>query len=191
MIYGAIYKIVTGFMSFWYKFWFGAKISGLENIPQEGGCIVCGNHISNHDAVFVASYFPRRCTFLAKKELFIPVIRGILKKVGAIPVKRGATDVGAIKASIRALKDEKPLVLFPQGTRLKKLEFDDFKNGAPFLAIKCNVPIIPVGICGKFKFRSGIKLKFGSPIHPQDYNYDSNEVSTVLYKTIESMVNDG
>ncbi len=188
MIYSMIYKLVTGFMHFWYKTWFGAKISGLENIPEEGGMIVCGNHISNHDAVLVASYFPRRCVFLAKKELFVPVFAGMLKKLGGIPVNRGANDIGAIKASLRVLKEGKPLVLFPQGTRCKELKFEDFKNGAPFMAMKTGVPIVPVGISGKFKLRGGLRLKFGKPIYPEGYTIKDDALAQELYKNIESLV---
>ncbi len=191
MIYGAIYKAVTGFMHFWYKFWFGAKISGLENITEGGGCIICGNHISNHDAVLVASFFPRRCVFLAKKELFVPVFAGLLKKLGGIPVNRGANDIGAIKASLRALKSGSPLVLFPQGTRCKDLKFEDFKNGAPFMAIKTGTPIIPVGISGKFKFRGGLEMRFGKPIYPDGYNLNDDALAKELYKSIEELVNNG
>ena len=188
MIYGAIYKIVTRFMHFWYKFWFGAKISGMENIPVSGGCIICGNHISNHDAVLVASYYPQRCVFLAKKELFVKPFAGFLKNLGGIPVNRGSNDISAIKASIRALKAEKPLVIFPQGTRCKEMKFDDFKNGAPFLAIKCNVPIIPVGISGRFKMRGGLKMKFGNPIYPEGYSTADDALAQKLYKSIESLI---
>ena len=191
MIYNAIYTIVTKFMKFWYKFWFGAKISGLENIPAQGGCIICGNHISNHDAVLVASYYPERCVFLAKKELFVPVFAGLLKKLGGIPVNRGANDIGAIKASLRALKSGIPLVLFPQGTRCKDLKFDDFKNGAPFLAIKTGVPIIPVGISGKFKLRGGLKLKFGKPIYPEGYSTTDDALAQRLYNEIKDWVENG
>lgn len=191
MIYGVIYKAVTGFMHFWYKFWFGARISGTENIPADGGCIVCGNHISNHDAVLVASYFPRRCVFLAKKELFVPVFGGLLKKLGGIPVNRGANDIGAIKASLRALKNGSPLVLFPQGTRCKDLKFEDFKNGAPFMAIKTGVPIIPVGISGKFKLGGGLEMSFGKPIYPDGYSLSDDALAKELYKNIEELVNNG
>ena len=191
MIYSAIYKVVAGFMHFWYKFWFGAKISGVENITEDGGCIVCGNHISNHDAVLVASFFPRRCVFLAKKELFVPVFGGLLKKLGGIPVNRGANDIGAIKASLRALKNGSPLVLFPQGTRCKDLKFEDFKNGAPFMAIKTGTPIIPVGISGKFKFHGGLKMSFGKPIYPDGYSLNDDALAKELYKNIEELVNNG
>lgn len=191
MIYSAIYKIVTGFMHFWYKFWFGAKISGLENIPADGGCIICGNHISNHDAVLVASYFPRRCVFLAKKELFVPVFGGLLKKLGGIPVNRGANDIGAIKASLRALKNGSPLVLFPQGTRCKDLKFEDFKNGAPFMAVKTGVPIIPVGISGKFKLCGGLEMRFGKPIYPDGYSINDDTLAKELYINIKGLVENG
>ena len=191
MIYTAIYKTVTGFMHFWYKFWFGAKISGIENIPADGGCVVCGNHISNHDAVLVASFFPRKCVFMAKKELFVPVFAGLLKNLGGIPVNRGTNDIGAIKASLRALKSGLPLVLFPQGTRCKELKFEDFKNGAPFMSVKTGVPIIPVGISGKYKVRGGLKLKFGKPIYPEGYSLTDDALAQELYKKIEGLVNNG
>lgn len=190
MIYSAIYKIVTKFMNFWYKVWFGVKVSGVENIPAQGGCIVCGNHISNHDAVLVASFYPRRCVFLAKKELFVPGVAGLLKKLGGIPVNRGANDIGAIKASLRALKEGKPLVLFPQGTRCKDLKYDDFKNGASFMAIKSKVPIVPLGISGKFKFRGGLKLKFGKPIDVSGYSITDEALAQKLYRNIEGLVKD-
>lgn len=191
MIYGAIYKIATGFMHFWYKFWFGAKISGLENIPVDGGCIVCGNHISNHDAVLVASFYPKRCVFLAKKELFVPVFAGLLKNLGGIPVNRGGNDLGAIKASLRTLKDGKPLVIFPQGTRCTDLKFEDFKNGAPFLSVKTGVPIVPVGISGKYRPGGGLKMAFGKPIYPEGYSLTDDELAKELYKNIESLVENG
>lgn len=191
MIYSAIYKAVTSFMNFWYRFWFGAKVTGVENIPADGGCIVCGNHISNHDAVLVASFYPRRCVFMAKKELFVPVFGGLLKKLGGIPVNRGKNDIGAIKASLRALKEEKPLVLFPQGTRCKDLKFDDFKNGAPFLAIKAGVPIVPLGISGRFRFRGKLKMKFGQPIYPEGYTMSDDALAQKLYDDIKGLVENG
>ena len=138
----------------------------------------------------MASYFPRRCIFLAKKELFVPVIGPILKKLGGIPVNRGSNDIGAIKASLRTLKSGKPLVLFPQGTRCKDLKFEDFKNGAPFMAIKTGVPIIPLGISGKYKVRGGLKLSFGKPIYPGDSG-DDQTLAHTLYNSIESLVNNG
>ncbi len=186
-----IYNLVTGFMHFWYKAWFGAKITGVENIPSDGGCIVCGNHISNHDAVFVASYFPRRCLFLAKKELFVPVIGPILKKLGGIPVNRSSNDIGAVKASLRTLKSGKPLVLFPQGTRCKDLKFEDFKNGAPFMAVKTGVPIIPLGISGKYKMCGGLRLAFGEPVYPEKCDGDEQLLAQKLYESIEGLVNNG
>ena len=190
MIYSGIYKLVTGFMHFWYKFWFGAKVSGQENIPQ-GGCVVCGNHISNHDAVLVACFYPERCVFLAKKELFVPIFAGLLKKLGGIPVNRGANDLGAIKASLRALKEGKPLVLFPQGTRCKDLKFEDFKNGAPFMSVKTGLPIVPVGISGKFKLGGGLKMKFGEPIYPEGYSLSDDMLAKRLYNDIKDLVENG
>ena len=59
-------------------------VSGIENLPAEGGMIVCSNHISLTDPVAIAAVFPRQLTFLAKAELFkIPVLRSIIRAFGA------------------------------------------------------------------------------------------------------------
>ena len=117
-----VYWIVTKFMNFWYRFWFGAKISGTENIPEEGAFVLCGNHTSAHDAVFVASFCKRKLKFLAKKEIFIKGFAGLIKKLGGIPVDRGNNDIGAVKASLRVLKNGEPLLIFPQGTRCTEIK---------------------------------------------------------------------
>lgn len=185
-----IYWLVTKFMHFWYKLWFGARISGTENIPTEGAFVFCGNHISAHDPVFVASYSKRKLKFMAKKELFVPVFRGFLKKMGGISVDRGNNDIGAVKASLRVLKNGEPLLIFPQGTRSKDVKEEDFKGGAAFLAIKAGVPIIPFAICGQFKFRKKIELKIGKPIETAAYSPMDEQVPKMIYKSIEELMAD-
>lgn len=184
-----VYWIVTHFMNFWYRFWFGAKISGIENIPDEGAFVLCGNHISAHDAVFVASFCKRKLKFLAKKEIFIKGFAGLIKKLGGIPVDRGNNDIGAVKASLRVLKNGDPLLIFPQGTRCTELKEEDFKNGAGFMAIKTQVPVIPFAICGKYKVRGGLKFKVGKPISTEGLLPNNENISGTIFKSIEELVN--
>lgn len=186
-----IYWLATYFMKFWYKLWFGAKISGTENLPLEGGFVMCGNHLSAHDPIFVAGCCKRKFKFLAKKELFVRGFAGLLKKLGGIPVDRGNNDIGAVKASLRVLKNGEPLLVFPQGTRCKDLKEEDFKNGAGFMAIKTQVPIIPFAICGQFKIGGRLKLKIGKPISTEGLLPNDTEISGVIFRSIEELVNNG
>ena len=82
-------------------------------------------------------------------------------------------------------------MLFPQGTRCKDLKFDDFKNGAPFLAIKAGVPIVPVGISGRFKLRGELKMAFGEPIYPEGYSMTDDTLAKKLYDDIKELVENG
>lgn len=186
-----IYGLVTGFMHFWYRFWFNVKVTGLENIPKEGGVIVCGNHKSNHDAVLVASFFGRKMKFLAKKELFGHGLEKFVRGLGGIPVDRQGTDIAAVKASLRTLKNGEPLLIFPQGTRCKDLKEEDFKEGAPFMAIKAKVPVLPIGIGGEYKFGGGLTLNIGKPIDCANPELSTDRLAQQIYKNIEELVKNG
>ena len=92
------------------RFFMYLKPHGVENVPQEGGIILCSNHISALDVISIGAVCPRQLTFVAKKELFsVPVIGWLVKKLGAIRIDRGGKDVGAIKASVNAAVDGKVL----------------------------------------------------------------------------------
>ena len=71
-----LYRILVKFFSGFVKMLFRAKITGTENMPKDGACFVCCNHISNWDPVFLAVAVKRPVHFMAKKEIFdIPVLK--------------------------------------------------------------------------------------------------------------------
>jgi 1-acyl-sn-glycerol-3-phosphate acyltransferase len=79
----------------------GCQVQGLENVPSEGPLIVACNHLSLWDPVIVGCTMPRQVFFMAKEELFgIWGVGTILKWLKAFPVKRGQSDIGAIKKSL-------------------------------------------------------------------------------------------
>ena len=134
-------------------------IEGKENIPKEGNFLLCANHYSNMDAVVLAAAFPRKrqLHFMAKIELFkVPFVRGLVTALGAIKVDRFASDVGAIKNTINTLKDNKVVGIFPQGIRypFKAPEDTPIRPGAAMIAVRANVPVLPVLVQTKnMKFR--------------------------------------
>ena len=136
------------------RFFARIRVTGKENIPAEGGCVVCVNHIAFWDPIVLSAAFPvaRMPRYLAKAELFrIPILRGLLRAFGATPLDRGGSDVGAIRRAITIAEGGELLTLFPQGTRQKGKNPADtpIKSGAAMIAAHAKVGILPV--CIKMK----------------------------------------
>ena len=78
--------IVKGILTPVYRY----EVIGAENIPSEGGVLLCSNHIDNLDPPTVGVTCPRPISFMAKAELFkAPFLKTVLPKLETFPVKRG------------------------------------------------------------------------------------------------------
>lgn len=144
---------------------FPTKIIGKENIPK-GACILSSNHTSNMDAVMLAVKTWEKKYYLAKKELFKNKFMGFfLKKFGAIQIDRQANDITAIKNCLKVLKNNKKLVIFPEGTRVhnENMELGEVKHGVAMFAIKAKVPIVPIFITKKPKMFRRNRIYVGTP----------------------------
>jgi 1-acyl-sn-glycerol-3-phosphate acyltransferase len=118
-------------------------------IPQKGPFILASNHLSNLDPPVLAVACPRRICFLAKEELFKnTLVKLYFKAVGALPLKRAGSDIKALRTALETLKD-KPLLVFPQGTR--RQDFNNISPGVGFLARKAKVPVVAARIYGSDK----------------------------------------
>ena len=142
------------------------KVVGRENVPQEGGVVICANHTSFLDPILVllAATKKRQIHVVAKAELFkIPVLNWILKGIEMIPVKRGMSDVTAFKESLRVLRNGEPLLIFPEGTRVKEGQEVEAHPGAIVMAARSNVPVLPVYIGKKKRLFRKTDVVFGEP----------------------------
>lgn len=164
--YSVIYTIVWIFFSIVHPI----RAVGRENLPEEGGALLCGNHTSMSDplcVVFAVGHRPQ-CRVMAKIELLrIPVLGFLLKKVGVIGVDRGKADVGAVKACLKALKNGEKLLLFPEGTRVAEGAEAPAHNGAAMMATRTGVPVVPVYIPRKKKWFRPTSVVFGAPYTPK------------------------
>ncbi|HTY45828.1 MAG TPA: lysophospholipid acyltransferase family protein [Patescibacteria group bacterium] len=155
-------------------FYFPITACGREHIPRKGGFIIATNHASFLDPVAVGIAATRRLNFMARHTLFSnPVFGWILLRVGAFPVKRGSTDISAIKEAIRRVKNGGGLLLFPEGTRSQPGEQLNPRAGIGFLVEKLAVPVIPAFIDGTQKAlpkgakrikREKVTITFGRPL---------------------------
>lgn len=150
-----------------YDMFFRGEVAGLENLPRSGAFLIASNHASHLDPPIVGSQVSRQMCFFARKTLWKPGIAAWwLDTVGTIPVDRdGGADVTAIKRVLRALSDDKALILFPEGTRSPDGRLQPPKPGVGLIACRTQVPVVPARVFGSFEAfgRSG-RLRLGTPV---------------------------
>lgn len=155
---------------------FRVKGIGQENIPKEGGVLLCSNHIHNFDPILVGINIERQIHFMAKKELFdVPIIGKIVSNLGAFPVKRGMGDREALRNGLKVLKEGKIMGLFPEGTRSKTGELRKPLAGAGFFALRTDAAVVPCAIVGSYKPFSRMTVIYGKPLDMSELR--SNKVS--------------
>jgi len=150
------------------------KVVGKENLPKDTGALICPNHVHPFDSVVMITMLKRPVRVLAKEELFSNgALRFLAKVFGVYPVKRGKADLQAIKISLKLLKQEEFLLMFPEGTRNGMEKGKKAKNGAVLIAATAEKPIVPVGLQGSFKPFTKVIVNIGKPI---DYSKYKDEV---------------
>jgi 1-acyl-sn-glycerol-3-phosphate acyltransferase len=157
------------------KVGFRLRARGVKNLP-EGGFVLAANHTSNFDPWPLAvPLFPRRqVRFMAKSELFNPILKPILVGGGAFPVRRGEADIDAINRAVELVRDGEIVVMFPEGTRRKKGLRKKYEarahTGTARIALAANVPLVPAAIKGTDRLtRLGpLRVAYGPPIPLDD-----------------------
>lgn len=150
-----------------FDMFFRGEVVGVDHLPERGGFLLAANHASHLDPPMIGCQISRQIAYFARKTLWKGGISSWwLDSVGVIPVDRdGGQDVGAIKRVLRALKEERGLILFPEGTRTLDGKLQPAKPGVGFMACKTQVPVVPVRIFGSFEaFGKGRRLRLGTPV---------------------------
>lgn len=150
---------------------FRLKVTGRENIPA-GAAMLCANHTTMLDPVLIAvGITPKhKLRFMSKKEIFENKLLGaFFRAVGAFPVDREAADMSTIRTSIDILKNGGKLLIFPEGTRMKNghMEASEVKTGVAMIAMRANVPIIPIYLSSEQKVFHKTVVSIGKPIVPE------------------------
>lgn len=161
-----------------------AKTEGLENLPAEGGFILCMNHLSALDPLHVSARLPRtrRIFYLAKKELFrSKPIAALLRSLGGVPIDRGHADIGAMRSALQLAKEGCGVGVFPQGTRSSVDDPKPMLPGASLIALRAGVPVIPCYISPYGFLRRG-RICFGAAIDLSDFgrrcDHDTMDAAT-------------
>jgi 1-acyl-sn-glycerol-3-phosphate acyltransferase len=177
-------------------------VQGLENVP-EGAFVYATNHQSIVDIIVLGSVLTGDYKWAAKRSLLrVPFLGWHLALAGHVPVDRGAGPKVAaqvISRFVTVLKQGKPLLIFPEGTRTETGRLKPFKLGGFYAAVRAGVPIVPVALQGTFDLmRRGasdtgernlriVKLRVGRPIAPMTGGKESARVADLRDRTFASV----
>ena len=118
-----------------------------HRVPRLGRALFACNHIGWFDGPLIVSVAPRPIHALVKHEMFSGQIGLLLRTIGQIPVERGTIDVRAIRLAVRALRDDRVVAVYPEGTRGDG-ELRRMKRGLAYLALVTGAPVVPVAVLG-------------------------------------------
>ena len=182
---------VNGFYKFWrgllrpiFKLFFFLKIIKPKDERPDRGLIVCSNHVSATDPLFLALGLKRQAWFLAKEQLAkAPVLKHLIRRF-AIPIKRGSADLVAMRASIERTSAGGALIMFPQGTRMpeKVPKETEVKSGVGMIAARSGCDVLPAYIFTKnYRVRPFRKIKviYGEPIKYEDFGFDKKNKTEI------------
>jgi 1-acyl-sn-glycerol-3-phosphate acyltransferase len=172
------------------------RARGLEHIP-DGGFVLAANHTSNFDPWPLGiPFLPRRqLRFMAKAELFNPILAPILRAGGAFKVRRGEGDVEAMRTAADLAREGEIVVMFPEGTRRKKGLRKKFEarphTGAARIALAAGVPLVPAAIAGTDRLsRLGrLRVAYGAPIDVSDLDgMETKSAATIATERLMSRI---
>lgn len=156
--------------------------SGFDRLPTEGPAILCPNHISFIDSVFLMLSLPRNISFVGKAEYMDSwKTKFVFPAMGMIPIDRSGGDKsrGALEIAQKVLERGELFGIYPEGTRSRDGRLYKGRTGAARLAMATGAPIYPVGIVGTDKVQpvnsrfpklgTTCSITIGRPIRPERY----------------------
>jgi acyl carrier protein len=161
------------------------RMSGLEQLPREGGAVLVSNHASYLDGLALAAALRRPVRFVAKRELADQLVAGpFLRRIGALFVERADLERGVADARVAldAARAEEPVVFFPEGTLRRAPGLLPFHLGAFSVAAGAGVPVIPLALRGTrsilrgdqwFPRRGAIALEVGPYLAPKSSDWSA------------------
>lgn len=183
-----VYKTVTDWSRRTIKL-VGAKVDveGLENIPEEGSCLFVSNHQGIFDFLAIMAYIGRPVGFIAKKEIKkVPVVSKWMEDMHCIFLNRESLreSLKEINLGIENIKHGNNMLIFPEGTRSRSSRLGEFKKGSLRMALKTNVPIVPITMNGSYKVfeangnkvkKENVSMIVGKPIYTKKLSLDERK----------------
>ena len=128
-------------------------VRGAENLRKYPVAVYASNHTSYMDTPVIFAALPFQFRILARKELWpIAFIGWYLNRSGQIPIDTANThaSLSSLGVGVKALRSGMPLFVFPEGGRTTTGELKPFLSGAAYMAIRAQVPLVPIALGGIF-----------------------------------------
>mgnify|MGYP001359656643 CR=1 FL=1 len=157
----------------------GLRCEGRYHVPKTGPVLVCSNHQSFFDPVLIGLGCRRRLNFLARNTLFNHRLFGqLIRFFDAIPIERDGMGISGIKETIKRLRRDEMVLMFPEGTRTPDGEFQALRPGFCSLARRGETTLQPVALDGAYQCwprqarypkLGRLAIVFGPPLKPADF----------------------
>jgi 1-acyl-sn-glycerol-3-phosphate acyltransferase len=165
------------------------RVTGMDNIPDEGPVIVASNHVSFADPLILGGMIRRPVNFVMYYKIYkIPVLNFIFRTGKAIPIAGRTENPEILENAFRrmhgVLETGDVLGIFPEGKITADGELNEFKRGIDKIIAEQPVPVIPMALCNMwgslfsrrdplhkrrpYKFWSRIELRIGKAIPPEE-----------------------
>lgn len=204
-------RVVTKSHAFWYHFcqfslyvgiklFFRIKYINSKNVPKNGPTLLVSNHQSFLDPPAIGCGYFRMTNFLARKTLFkFKPFGKLIDSVDAIPLDQEGLGFQGVRETLRRLKNNEAVLIFPEGSRSFDGELASFTSGYAAMAVKTNACIVPVAIAGAFEafprtqkfpspFKRRVKVEYGEPLSPEFLKTKSEEeVNALVVAKISEM----
>jgi 1-acyl-sn-glycerol-3-phosphate acyltransferase len=175
-------------------------VTGAENLGKHPVAVYACNHTSYMDIPVIFAVLPFQFRILARKQLWsIPFIGWYLNRSGQMPIDTANphATLSSLGAGARALRSGMPLFVFPEGGRTSDGELRPFLSGAAYLAIRAQVPLVPLALGGVYEllpihthhfYPGELTLKIGEPIETVGMTMrQTDELTARLREAIERL----
>lgn len=181
------------------------RAEGRANIPSTGPVILATTHESFLDPLIVGAYSRRHTWYMARRSLFFRgekrsrFLTWFAALWGVIEVDRDGTGLGALRAAETKLREGEMVLIFPEGTRSKDGEVQDFRPGVGLLVRRTGARVVPVSIDGSRRiwprgrklprFGAGpVRLVYGEPV-AYDAEMDPKELTADIRRRVLDLRN--
>src|SRR5271166_5846297 len=192
LLYWTLRAILVPF----FLLYFRLQRVGREHLPRSGPLLLASNHRSFLDPFVIGTLVKRPVYYMAKRELFEKRWQAwILNALGAFPVDRGAGDGDAMATARTILERGDCVVVFPEGTRVRRGPLGAPRRGVGRLALETGAPVAPVSVIGTDQVRRGwrirprkVRLRVGRPLRFPTVEHSSPALAGAVTERIWACV---
>jgi 1-acyl-sn-glycerol-3-phosphate acyltransferase len=173
-------------------------VIGSENLPRKGPMLLVTNHLGDADGIIGLAITKAPFDLMGKIELYdIPVFGKLMEWYGTIWVHRGRPDRRALKAVLKGLAEGRMVAIAPEGRESLSGALEEGTNGAAYIALKADVPILPFVVMGtenkriygnlkKFR-RTQVTAKAGSPFQLEITGNRRSDIETGTQRIMRTL----